>query len=185
MRRSLEICCFELALQLRSGSNYVYFVVLALLAALVTLVIASPRQEIMVQGRPSIPTLANAPVVVWVTMIALALLALLGLSGGLFARSATRDFEAGFFPILVTSGAGQRDYILGRLGATIIVAAGISLGIVVGLLAALLIPPPLTDPAHIGPLSSGQDIIVSGILYGSEFCRSGPRFRHAVKSCRG
>ncbi|MBV9601995.1 MAG: hypothetical protein JOZ87_34765, partial [Chloroflexi bacterium] len=77
-------------------------------------------------------------------------MALFGLSGAVFGQSATRDFDAGSFPILLTSGVVEAEYVVGRLAAAVIVAILVSLAIVVGLLAGLALPP--IRPEHVAPL---------------------------------
>jgi ABC-2 type transport system permease protein len=148
MRRSLEILRFELRQQATSASNYFFFLVFAALGALVTLAVGSNLQELV--SRAETPLLANAPYTVTLAILNLSGLALFALSGGLFGRSATRDFDAGSFPILLTSGVVEREFVVGRLVAATIVAVLISLGIVVGLLVGLVLPPVVPD--HVGPL---------------------------------
>jgi hypothetical protein len=146
--RALEICRFELRLQLATFSNYFFFLVFAGLGMLVTLIFGSSLQEAALHTE--VPHLANAPFVVTFATYSLGPLALFSLSGGLFGRSATRDFDAGSFPILLTSGLNEREYVLGRLVAATCVALAISMGIVVGLVGGLALPSIV--PSHVGPL---------------------------------
>ncbi|MBV9323465.1 MAG: hypothetical protein JO352_06745 [Chloroflexi bacterium] len=67
------------------------------MGALVTLAVGSDLQDTLL--RPEVPQLANAPYVVTFAITILGWLALFGLSGAVFSRSATRDFDAGSFPI--------------------------------------------------------------------------------------
>jgi ABC-2 type transport system permease protein len=142
---------FELREQARHRGNYFFFGILFALGLLVTVVAGSDAQAwINEQMHNDAPVLANGPFLVRSVTLLLLILGLLGLSGALFGRSATRDADCNFYPLLATSGVREWQYVLGRLLATWLVALVILAGIDLGLLAGLALP--WINPAYVGPL---------------------------------
>lgn len=95
-----------------------------------------------------VPLYANSPYMIYVITTLLMVFALIGLSGGLFGVSATKDFDTNFYPLLVTGGVSEYHYILGRLFATWLTALIIMSGIGAGIFAGSILPSNV--PAHTG-----------------------------------
>ncbi|MEI7987391.1 MAG: M1 family aminopeptidase [Chloroflexota bacterium] len=146
LKKIYEIFRFELLSQVRNGANYIFFGLFFVISLGITVILGSELQKML---GTEIPVLANAPFVIILSCLLLTILGLIGLSGGLFGKSATKDFDANFDALLVTSGVSENHFIVGRLFASWLSALLIFLGIPLGLMAGLWMP--FNDPIQIAP----------------------------------
>ncbi len=171
MKTIFEIFIFELYSQFRRGTNYIFFLLLFSISLGLTGLLGSDLQKFL---GSEVPLCVNSPYMIYVFTTLLMLFALIGLSGGLFGESATKDFDTNFYPLLVTGGVSEYHYIIGRLLAAWLTAFIIMCSIGAGLFAGSLLPSNVS--AHIGNFHLWSylypyicyvipDIIILGTLY--------------------
>ncbi len=126
--KSSEIIRFELAYQARRPVNYLYFLVLALIAFFFSKLGIKGITEVSVQVKE------NAPLIIY-QLTSLLNLPLLLIASAVMGTLVIRDYDKGIAPLLFTSPISRKQYLTGRFIGGVLVLLITSLGALIGAMA--------------------------------------------------